>query len=87
MRRAWVSSEAYEAAITVVVAARREKGVSQRDLAARLDKPRSFVSKYESRERRLDILELLAIAQALELDAPTLVAEISRQLPMGWKLN
>ncbi|MES2833675.1 MAG: helix-turn-helix transcriptional regulator [Pseudomonadota bacterium] len=87
MRRAWVSSEAYEAAIAVVVAARVDLGISQRELASRLNKPRSFVSKYENRERRLDILELMAIARALDADVLKLVAGIAANLPAEWRLG
>jgi transcriptional regulator with XRE-family HTH domain len=42
-------------------------GLRQADLAKRLDQPQSFVSKYETGERRLDILELRVICQALGL--------------------
>jgi len=46
---------------------RREAGLRQADLAKRLGQPQSFVSKYESGERRLDILELHRICHALGL--------------------
>jgi len=44
---------------------REEAGLRQADLAARLGKPQSFVSKYESGERRLDFLEVRAVCAAL----------------------
>ena len=37
---------------------RSEAGFTQKDLAARLGEPQSYVSKYESGERRLDFLEI-----------------------------
>jgi transcriptional regulator with XRE-family HTH domain len=43
---------------------RVEAGLSQRDIAKRLGQPQSFVSKYESGERRLDPLELREVCQA-----------------------
>ena len=65
MERPWVSSPTYEAAIRALVKARTDKGVSQAELAERLGKSRSFVTKIEHRERRVDIVEFVAIARAL----------------------
>ena len=52
----------------LLVDLRLRRGLSQSSLAARLGKPQSFVSKYETGERRLDILEFTAICRALEDD-------------------
>lgn len=47
---------------------RLSRGVTQVEMASRLGKPQSYVSKYERGERRLDFTEFLAIADILELD-------------------
>lgn len=44
---------------------REEAGLSQVELARRLCKPQSYVSKYESAERRLDLLEVWLICEAI----------------------
>jgi transcriptional regulator with XRE-family HTH domain len=44
---------------------RLEAGMRQSDLAARLGRPQSFVSKYESGERRLDLIELRDVCRGL----------------------
>lgn len=44
---------------------RLEAGLRQVDLAKKLGQPQPFVSRYESGERRLDILELRQICRAL----------------------
>lgn len=47
---------------------RIEAGLRQVDLAERLKKPQSFVSKYESGERRLDIVEVRHICENIGID-------------------
>ncbi len=80
MERPWVSSPSYRAAVQAVVDARRQKGLSQRDLAERLGKPRSFVSKIESRERRIDVVEFIAIAIALRMTPEDLLHSVMSAL-------
>lgn len=46
---------------------RKEKGFTQSELAKLLDKPQSYVSKYESGERRLDVIELRAVCRVCGL--------------------
>jgi transcriptional regulator with XRE-family HTH domain len=52
----------------VLVATRREVGLTQAQLAERLGKPASIIAKIEIGERRLDVVEFTAIAKALKLD-------------------
>lgn len=79
--RPWIRSASYKAAITALVEVRKASGVSQRELALRLRKPRSFVSKIENSERRLDIVEFTAIARALGMAPSILMQQISAALP------
>lgn len=81
MRRPWVTSPSYETAINLLIEARKQAGLSQREVADRLGKPRSFVSKLESRERRLDIVEFVALTRALGLDPATTAGQIATTLP------
>jgi transcriptional regulator with XRE-family HTH domain len=61
-------SKEHRALLAVLVASRREAGLTQAQLAKRLKKPPSFISKIEIGERRLDVVEFAAIAKALEID-------------------
>ena len=44
---------------------RLDAGLRQVDLAKRLGQPQSYVSKYESGERRLDLLELRQVCESV----------------------
>jgi transcriptional regulator with XRE-family HTH domain len=55
--------------------ARAEAKLTQLEVARRLRKPQSFVSKYESGERRLDLVELRQVCKALEVS----LAEFARR--------
>jgi transcriptional regulator with XRE-family HTH domain len=55
----------YDRFIKTLRLVRESAGVRQIDLAQKLDRPQSFVSKYESGERRIDVIELNEICDAL----------------------
>ena len=59
---------------------RIEKDLRQSDLAKRLNQHQSFVSKYESGERRLDILEIRRICDALEITLETFIKRLEKAL-------
>jgi hypothetical protein len=63
-----VFSEKYERFRLLLIEARRAAALSQADLASRLSRPQSFVSKYERGERRLDLVaDFLVIMQRVPL--------------------
>jgi transcriptional regulator with XRE-family HTH domain len=58
----------------LMIGARKAAGLTQQALALRLKKPQSFVAKYEGGERRLDVVEFVAIARILGADPVKLIA-------------
>jgi transcriptional regulator with XRE-family HTH domain len=72
-----VFTKRYQLFLSMLVSARQEKGLSQRDVAKRLKKIQSYVSKYERGERRLDVIEFLDVAKVLDAD-PHAIIETSR---------
>jgi len=59
---------------------RQKKGIRQVELAAQLDVPQSFISKYESGERRLDILELRQICQLIGVSLDDFIQKMEEKL-------
>jgi transcriptional regulator with XRE-family HTH domain len=77
----WVQQREYKKLGSVLCAAREAAGLTQQVLAKRLSKPQSFVSSYESGQRRLDILEFLRMAAAIDADPIKLFAEVLKTDP------
>lgn len=57
--------------------AREEVGITQVVLAKRLRKYQSYVAKYESGERRLDVIEFLLITAALATDPCSIIKKLN----------
>jgi transcriptional regulator with XRE-family HTH domain len=55
---------------------RDSRGLSQAELAMLIGQDQTFVSKYENRVRRLDIIETWDICQALEINIHDLLREL-----------
>ena len=60
--------------------ARKEAGLTQIELADALGQSQSFVSKYERGERRLDVIQLRGVCQALGLTLAQFVERLEQQL-------
>ncbi|MBF0956615.1 MAG: helix-turn-helix transcriptional regulator [Alloprevotella tannerae] len=58
-----VYSDDYKKLIERLKQARLDAGLSQQVVAGKLGKPQSYVSKVESGERRVDIIEVKALAK------------------------
>ena len=64
----------------VLVAARERAKLKQSEVAARLGLPASYLSKIENATRRLDVIELIRIAEAMEIDPAEIVRELQEEL-------
>jgi len=62
--------------IALLVKERAKRKILQKDLAAVLGKPQSFIAKVEGGERRLDVAEFLDYAAALGADPVELLIQV-----------
>lgn len=69
----------YERLRAALTEARQQSELTQSAVASRLRKPQSFVSKYESGERRLDVIEFVAVCRALAVDPVLLLKKVIRE--------
>ncbi len=70
----------YDTFREMLVVARKAAGLTQVEVAQRLEKPQSFVSKYEHGERRLDFTEFVELADILSIDVGRFSEEYRQQL-------
>lgn len=71
-------SQQYKALLCALIMARHECGMTQKQLAMKLNKPQSFVSKFENGERRIDVIELMEIARALNSDYKKILQSVDQ---------
>jgi transcriptional regulator with XRE-family HTH domain len=71
-----VHTKEYKALRAELRATRQKAGLSQRDLAAKLGVPHSWVAKVEAGERRIDVVELAWFLSACGHDAAAATSEL-----------
>ncbi len=74
--RKTIHTPEYQCVLKKLVEMRHSAGMTQRELATRLEREHSFVWRIEKGERRLDLLEFFWVCEALGQDAETIYAEL-----------
>jgi transcriptional regulator with XRE-family HTH domain len=64
---------------------RAEKGLTQTRLSQMLGMPQSFVSKYETGERRLDVIEVREVCQSLGITLSAFAKKLEARLQVPRK--
>jgi transcriptional regulator with XRE-family HTH domain len=80
-----IHSTEYEALLALLRETRETAGVTQVQLAERIDETQSQVSKLERGEVRIDLIELRTILVALGTDLPAFVLKLEERLKKGGK--
>jgi transcriptional regulator with XRE-family HTH domain len=78
-----VFTDSYRALLDLLIATRKQAGVTQVELAKRLGRPQPFVSYIERGERRIDVVEFIVVARSLSVDPQQLFADLIERLPEG----
>ena len=63
--------------VDLIVAKREAAGLTQAQLAEKLDEYQSFVARLESGQRRIDVIEFIEIARVLNFDSAKALKKIA----------
>lgn len=75
-----IHSPEYKLVLAKLIEMRKEAGLTQRDLAQRLAREHSFVWRFETGKRRLDVVEFYWVCKALRRNAATVYRELMQEI-------
>lgn len=78
-------SQRYRVFLEMLVEARERTKLTQDEVAARMGKTQSFVSKSERGARRIDFVEFLEFAEALSIDVPAFIEQYRARVGLDKK--
>jgi transcriptional regulator with XRE-family HTH domain len=64
---------------TVLAQARKGEGLTQRDLAKRVDRPHSVIGMIESEQRQVTVPEFITLAEAIGRDPVELLRAVMKR--------
>lgn len=73
-----LTSRTHAKLVRMLIQKREAAGITQAELANKLGEYQSFVARLESAQRRIDVVEFLALACALEFDAACFIEDLMR---------
>lgn len=73
-------SKDYRILIRLMADMRKEVGKTQVDIATALGKPQSFISKIENGERRMDLIEMIAIADVFGVEPQKILERLENAI-------
>lgn len=73
-----IRSPRHERLVDMIAAARKRSGLTQVEVAAQLGRHQPFIANIEAGQRRVDLIELIDLAEIIGLDLGKLLRELKR---------
>jgi len=71
-----IHNKRHKRLVEAIVRKRKEAGIRQVQLAKKLKRSQTWIARLESGERRIDVIELIELAEVIGFNAPDLVASL-----------
>jgi transcriptional regulator with XRE-family HTH domain len=75
-----IGSDHYKVVVATLIELRKQAGLTQRELAARLKREPSFIAKLELGERRIDVLEFVRVCKACKQSPSKITLGLMKRL-------
>ena len=77
---------AHQDLVKVLIEARKSSGLRQAELGEKVGKDQTFISLIENSQRRVDVLEFVALCRAMKIDPAKLFAILLERIPEGFDI-
>jgi transcriptional regulator with XRE-family HTH domain len=74
------NNERYAILIERLKVLRKESGITQSELATRIGRDQTYISKIEGKQRRIDVIELQSFCEALGVDVLDFLEDIFKYM-------
>ena len=71
-----IHNKRHKRLVELIIHARKEAGIRQVQLAKKLKRSQTWIARLESGDRRIDVIELLDLADAIGFDALDILGQL-----------
>ena len=73
-----IHNKRHKKLVELIIHERKDAGIRQVQLAKKLKRSQTWIARLESGDRRIDVIELIDLADAIGFDAPGIVAAVQQ---------
>jgi transcriptional regulator with XRE-family HTH domain len=77
---------AHQDLVRVLTEARKSSGLTQAELGEKLGKDQSYVSLIENSQRRVDVLEFIALCRAMKIEPARVFGLLMERVPAAFDI-
>lgn len=80
-----IRTKRHQRLVEILITARKQAGIRQAELARRVGKTQTFVTRFEAGQRRIDAIELLALCRIIGIDPVKMVRKLLKVEDELWR--